>query len=727
MKLFERRLVRLVLMTSMGLLSSCQQPTDKHGIPTDIPNYYWNYYLRGIAYSLVEEWEKAAKDFEVAIGYETGAVYPEFNEKRRTKSYGLHFLDDYFPHREFGICLFYLGKIEDAEKEIELSDKMLPSSRAKDYLNKIHYLRLSKADESLEDTLNIDLMMNPNGPFTNQSSVLLSGNISSSFPINEVNINGEFELIERAETNHKINKQIDLKAGGQSVSVEAKSLSGNSTIWEKRIFVDLKGPVVSFSPSKNGDESEIFLRIIDNELLTELQIGSQKVPIAENQNYYEQHLYLHPKKSLTIQATDGACNKTIVKTDSTVLRKASINHYKENLANKHASLPPALSFEPHSQYPHSSDIQLAINPFRRVKQNQISKLDIEISPKTEEEFSVTTPTYIFDFKIEASRLIDSVLIGFNKEQRKPINLREFNMIESRHTETFQLEKGLNHLLVIVHDQEGNIFKKDLRIERKVRFDKREDLRISLATMILFPKEDEFKKIRVKAFSKSLGVIFSSKHQKILNLELPRLLTTKVVNNSTKRFNVLARKPLIVKKILLEQDIKSSPVATYRFSAKKEGLLAAEWLLVATIHNWGGKDNWDIVGQLIDTSSSGEILPIGIDMHFEGFDENTVNPRMENFVSKMVQQLPIRLASVKENTGRNVILGIGEKDNIRKGFRFMFIPTIQKDALFPEPLVTNNDQFIEGIVLSAKEHDCLVKILPKEALDKIKRTHSSFVR
>ena len=120
------------------LFVSCRHtPTNEHGIPYLIQNRYWNYYLRGIAYSLIGEWENAAADFEVAMGRRKGALYAEYNEKRWAKMYGLRFLDNYFPHRELGISYYFMDQLGAAEKELTLSLDMLPSSRARFYLNKV--------------------------------------------------------------------------------------------------------------------------------------------------------------------------------------------------------------------------------------------------------------------------------------------------------------------------------------------------------------------------------------------------------------------------------------------------------------------------------------------------------------------------------------------------------------------------------------------------------------
>jgi len=91
------------LVAGLCLLLSCRHASREDGEPVIRRATWWNFYNRGLARSLNGKWAAAAEDFLVAMGRKQGAVYGEEDEKRRAKTYGLHFLDDYFPHRELGV------------------------------------------------------------------------------------------------------------------------------------------------------------------------------------------------------------------------------------------------------------------------------------------------------------------------------------------------------------------------------------------------------------------------------------------------------------------------------------------------------------------------------------------------------------------------------------------------------------------------------------------------
>jgi TolB-like protein len=90
---------------------------------------WYSYYDQGLKEMERENWNGAADLFRQAI-----VGNPKDNIKVRT--YGMHFIQ-YYPHRELGICLYNLGDMEGARRELNESIAQNSSSRAQEYLNKI--------------------------------------------------------------------------------------------------------------------------------------------------------------------------------------------------------------------------------------------------------------------------------------------------------------------------------------------------------------------------------------------------------------------------------------------------------------------------------------------------------------------------------------------------------------------------------------------------------------
>ncbi len=97
-------------------------------VPSSAPaqTKFYNYYTDGLDYVEKKDWLRAIQEFRSAISL-------EFEDAGRKRTYGTRFIE-YYPHREIGICHYYLGEKGDAKKELELSTAYVSSERANEYL-----------------------------------------------------------------------------------------------------------------------------------------------------------------------------------------------------------------------------------------------------------------------------------------------------------------------------------------------------------------------------------------------------------------------------------------------------------------------------------------------------------------------------------------------------------------------------------------------------------------
>jgi TolB-like protein len=75
-------------------------------------------------------------DYKAASELFIQAIQGNADDNENVRTYGLHFIE-YFPHRELGICLYQLGEKKGAQQELQISMKMEPSDRAKQYLGQL--------------------------------------------------------------------------------------------------------------------------------------------------------------------------------------------------------------------------------------------------------------------------------------------------------------------------------------------------------------------------------------------------------------------------------------------------------------------------------------------------------------------------------------------------------------------------------------------------------------
>ncbi|MFQ5868911.1 MAG: CsgG/HfaB family protein [Candidatus Zixiibacteriota bacterium] len=90
---------------------------------------WYNYYENGVKYMKQGKYQRAINEFKSAISL-------EFADKKRMRTYGMHFIK-YYPHRYLAEAYYYLGDLESAKKEVDLSLAFQSSKEAKKLQSKI--------------------------------------------------------------------------------------------------------------------------------------------------------------------------------------------------------------------------------------------------------------------------------------------------------------------------------------------------------------------------------------------------------------------------------------------------------------------------------------------------------------------------------------------------------------------------------------------------------------
>lgn len=94
---------------------------------------WWQYYERGVSWSLGGFWAEAEADFREALAL-------RLTDNRRARTYGMHFVQC-FLHRELGAVLLEQNRLDEAEVELRLSMAQEPSAKADYLLARIATLR----------------------------------------------------------------------------------------------------------------------------------------------------------------------------------------------------------------------------------------------------------------------------------------------------------------------------------------------------------------------------------------------------------------------------------------------------------------------------------------------------------------------------------------------------------------------------------------------------------
>ena len=111
-------------------------------------NTWWQHYERGLSYAAGEFWDDAVASSQRALATRLGQ-----QDQHRANTYGLHFIDHYFPHRELGIVYYRLSRYQDALRELTTSLDQVESAKAEFYLNKVRQALLQQAHDVLSSDL----------------------------------------------------------------------------------------------------------------------------------------------------------------------------------------------------------------------------------------------------------------------------------------------------------------------------------------------------------------------------------------------------------------------------------------------------------------------------------------------------------------------------------------------------------------------------------------------
>ena len=273
------------------------------------PNW-WSFYERGLQRSSQQQFEEAAEHLETAVGERAGATVTRPKDARRVRTYGMHFIDDYFPHRELGIAYYRMKRFAEAERELLTSLDQTPSAKAKAYLNEVRAEMLREkpaqvAPPSLE-------IATPAGLYLNTRTVELAGVAQSKNYISAILVNGRRLFIELAEQEKEFATDLELKPGKNEVVVEVFDLVQKSTARTLSLNLDVQYPTVAIEDvvRKNADSVTVRGTAMDNAGVSQLRVGGKELPVAEGLTELPFTVDAAVGEAVTVEVFDVAGNRT---------------------------------------------------------------------------------------------------------------------------------------------------------------------------------------------------------------------------------------------------------------------------------------------------------------------------------------------------------------------------------------------------------------------------------
>ncbi|MBI1321013.1 MAG: hypothetical protein GC168_18975 [Candidatus Hydrogenedens sp.] len=193
---------------------------------------WWNHYERGRSFLDGGFYDEAAADLNIALGLRA-------EDQRWARTYGLHFIPEYFPNRELGITLYHQGALEEAERRLQASIAQESSALAEHYLDLTRAARISAAGgDSTPPVITATV--------ADAATGRLTVSVRDNTYVAAVSIAGEPQLLASAAPEASFNPMVSLRAGHNEIVIAAKDLLGNESELSVAIEHDTDGPALSF-------------------------------------------------------------------------------------------------------------------------------------------------------------------------------------------------------------------------------------------------------------------------------------------------------------------------------------------------------------------------------------------------------------------------------------------------------------------------------------------------
>lgn len=248
----DRKRIPVLLVATVALcclaVPGCRSGIDKAAYVRDGVQYgvtegrfrgrWWNYYERGRSFLEGGFHTEAEADFRSALaGRPRDQLWP--------RTYGLHFLPEYFPQRELGIALFQQGQVDAAITWLETSLDQQFSARAAYFLDEARRARLQASGADTAAPV-LEVIEAPTQTPVGTMAARVRGVVRDDTYVAALRINSAPVDIRVSAPEVRFERTVPLEPGRNVVEVEAEDLTGKTVIQRVPIEADLDGPAISF-------------------------------------------------------------------------------------------------------------------------------------------------------------------------------------------------------------------------------------------------------------------------------------------------------------------------------------------------------------------------------------------------------------------------------------------------------------------------------------------------
>lgn len=558
---------------------------------------WWNYYERGLSFAEGEFYKEALSDLEEAADQ-------RFEDKRRARTYGMHFID-YFPHREMGMVYYLMGDFQAAKKELLLSLEQEPSAKARYYLDKVRtgLLKSTRAAVSIPH-----LLVKPSDDeiWTRADTVVISGTAKDKQYISKITLAGKPYFIESAQQQVDFKKAFRFDQGKHVIKIVAENLLGGRVHHELRIHIDRQGPVIIIEPTPLEDITPNRIRgfVYDESGEITLTVNGVPVSVPKGKDVHFSAQVKPGTGKVLLVAKDKLGNET----------QASVDVQGIGVQGR---CPMFAALECGRTLSDAGGFFAAVS----LSKEDIREPSLELKGWPDKQTVYLKRIYIEGQAKDESEIVHLTVNG------TPVLRRKGRMIFFNHP--VELKKGKNIVRIEAKDETGNSSTKEIVIFRKVPKIFQTGSRYSIALLPLENKGPDTGRIHM-----------------FEDLFLVSLM-------DQKRFKIIERERLDA--VLREQKLSRTKLIDEETALEVGRLLAARGTLVGDFLETG--IGIEVVARLIDNETS-EVLAVK-DVYYEFKDRDAMTTLAESLAIKFHREFPLVDGIIIRKTGDSVLTDLGK--------------------------------------------------------------------
>jgi hypothetical protein len=672
----------------LAILAGCLAPAPTDPTAPVTRHNWWNYYQRGLALLAAGNPAMAREDFERALGSRSGARFGDDEDRWRARTYGLHFVEGYFPNRELGIALFELGDTPAAIRSLERSLGQTPSSRAKHYLNLAREKQV-KAQPPRAPAVQLEDagVAGPAPALTRERTAWVRGTVDAPGFARRLTVAGREQPVELAQASLPFAVRVPLHEGNNAIRVEAVDLAGRSVTAERTWIADWRPPQLSISSLDRQadnrwrvtgvcrDDRALQSLVIDG---TEIRAGASA---ASRARPFDVTI---SRQGAAVVAVDAAGNRLEARITPDLLAPADAARSQAGRYALAAATAVAATDA-------GSGVRLAAATTTPASED---RLPPSLNFRGTRDFCV-----VFDeeFFLDGIASDNGGLGSITVNGEDLLADEDRGAVRGCFARRIPLTLGTNVLNVAAADRAGNRTARQMTVVRRLPEHLDAALRLSVGVPPMLPEGVGATGVRAK---------------RGLESELTR---------DPVRFRLLERDEGW-DYVLREQGLSVSDLADPRAALRIGKLVPAEILLLGRVINEAR--GLTVFVKAVDTAS-GEVLYTA-DVYSVDPDR-TLDEDAANLVMKLKQGFPLVSGEVLKRQGNLVTLSIGLRDGVNSGSRFLVSAGLAPGADADGRVRRMDGRLVQLSLEQVRRDSGTARIIPAEARDAVKEGDHVYAR